>query len=788
MVHHNSGKTTVGAAEAVYRLLGIHPYKKTHRPPIKLWACSQDLPGKVKPKPDGSQETHKQLEQLRKWIPKEALRGGAWEKSFSPGEMTLSLANGALVVFKGYDQGPLKFESDAVHAIWLDEEPDDPNIWTSCLTRLADFKGQWWMTFTPVLSLYGKGWVQRLWEARNDPNCQYECFELFPKQNKHLSADTLEQIYANLTEEERRVREEGAFALLGGRVLAELTPDHYFDPYELWDAPIPPAGYRHWCVIDPGGVNATAGLFGSADDWGNVYLWGEHYVKDQLPEYHVTSLHAMWRVYCDYWGEEPPIEVLMDPAGWSVERTLARGKIDASVRDEYERAAKAIGATWLDPRKANNEDRFAWRVKRYLAHYRLWISKELQWWRWEAERWRRVLPAGGTRAQEHPEPEAPIDRDDHLMSCFVAGTLVETESGPRPIETLKPGDRVWTREGLRPVQAAWETGKRSVITVRFSDGKYFTATPDHPVWVEGRGWVSVDSLRYRDKIQVWQSPKSSSLMASSSGVIPTPRGERIGSTTIQRSTSECKGWAGFTKRFGNRLMVLFQTAITSITRMATRLITRWRTWSAFPQATICESIIWGFARTGSVPICFASSHWLLRGQSGELLLLKGKLNFERMVGKLPGVASAVCSSANGVTSLSRPLLPGPIASAQTTAGRNPEKPLVWMMRIGCAATAAIHSASTAIRRLWAAPVSVVGVSPEPQEQVVYNLQVADTPEYFANGVLVHNCSRYLLNELPDPLPQPEEPQPITWERIVQEHQELLLKRRHSDGGEMGTEW
>ena len=26
-----------------------------------------------------------------------------------------------------------------------------------------------------------------------------------------------------------------------------------------------------------------------------------------------------------------------------------------------------------------------------------------------------------------------------------------------------------------------------------------------------------------------------------------------------------------------------------------------------------------------------------------------------------------------------------------------------------------------------------------QESVVYNLQVANKPEYFANGILVHNC-------------------------------------------------
>lgn len=45
------------------------------------------------------------------------------------------------------------------------------------------------------------------------------------------------------------------------------------------------------------------------------------------------------------------------------------------------------------------------------------------------------------------------------------------------------------------------------------------------------------------------------------------------------------------------------------------------------------------------------------------------------------------------------------------------------------------------------------VSPLGRRAPVYNLQVAGTPEYFANGVLVHNCLRYLfaggLQHVPD---------------------------------------
>lgn len=49
------------------------------------------------------------------------------------------------------------------------------------------------------------------------------------------------------------------------------------------------------------------------------------------------------------------------------------------------------------------------------------------------------------------------------IPCFVAGTMIETDSGPRPVEDLELGDLVMTRDdGLQPVR--W-VGRRSVAAV-----------------------------------------------------------------------------------------------------------------------------------------------------------------------------------------------------------------------------------------------------------------------------------------------------------------------------------
>lgn len=418
---NRGGKTVVGAAETAFRLLGEHPHKPVHRAPIKAWICSQDLPGKVKPKADGEQETHKQLEQLRRWIPRDALRGGSWERSFSPGEMTLSLANGSLAVFKGYDQGLLKFESDAIHWAWFDEEPDDKRIWTSTLLRLADYDGQWMITATPVLSLQGKGWLEDLWEDRAELACGYETHQLYSYSNPYLDGAVLDQLFGNLTEEEKQVRAYGAFARLGGRVLSEFDPRrHLVDDY------LPGRDLPHWLVIDPG-WNTAAHLFAVADSRGRLTLYDELYARQMPIPQRMAILHALWMAH-----GRPEIDVIVDSAAF--EKTRQGGTEHETRSDvaEYLDAAMRIGATWFNPRRCIKADSYAYRVKRYLANDFLFVCRGLRWWQWEQERWTRQKEREGPTATERPVPDAPIKRYDHLLDC--TRYLINELPDPFPIE------------------------------------------------------------------------------------------------------------------------------------------------------------------------------------------------------------------------------------------------------------------------------------------------------------------------------------------------------------------
>lgn len=111
-----------------------------------------------------------------------------------------------------------------------------------------------------------------------------------------------------------------------------------------------------------------------------------------------------------------------------------------------------------------------------------------------------------------PDPDVltygTVNPGDSGLACFAAGTLIDTASGERPVEMIKPGDLVMTRDdGLQPVR--W-VGSKTVrghgryAPVRIAAGTHgairdVLVSPQHRILVSG--W-QVELLFGEDEVLV----------------------------------------------------------------------------------------------------------------------------------------------------------------------------------------------------------------------------------------------------------------------------------------------
>lgn len=94
-----------------------------------------------------------------------------------------------------------------------------------------------------------------------------------------------------------------------------------------------------------------------------------------------------------------------------------------------------------------------------------------------------------------------------IDECFPAGTMVETEHGPMPIERIVEGRlpvRVWSHgeKGLvlKAVTRYVKTSSERLVRVRHSEGE-FVCTANHRIWTE-EGYVAAENLEAGTKLRV----------------------------------------------------------------------------------------------------------------------------------------------------------------------------------------------------------------------------------------------------------------------------------------------
>lgn len=298
---NRSGKTDSAVVEVIWWATDTHPWLK--RPaawgkgPIQCRFVVVDI---VK----GVEKII--LPKLKRWCATSDLVNGSWEESWDNRTLTLTLANGSTIEFLTHGMDLDRHGGVPLHLVAFDEEPPQA-IFNENMMRLIDYDGMWIMSATPV---NGIGWTfDLLWEpAISGENPHVETFQLKQSDNPYLQADVASRskFYVGMSEEERSIREEGAFVARSGLVFPNFATTTHVLP-----EPFQPHREAKWySSVDFGINNPTAWLWTVAYEDGRIVTFAEHYSGDLTTPEHAAIVLAREKD----WKRTPDVRV-GDPAG-----------------------------------------------------------------------------------------------------------------------------------------------------------------------------------------------------------------------------------------------------------------------------------------------------------------------------------------------------------------------------------------------------------------------------------------------------------------------------------------
>lgn len=327
----------------------------------------------------------------------------------------------------------------------------------------------------------------------------------------------------------------------------------------------------------------------------------------------------------------------------------------------------------------------------------------------------------------------PIDMWNH---CFTGDTLILTEEGLKRIDSIQIGDKVMTSKGYRKVTHLFTQGCRLVRVVRFDFGNFaieIQATPEHKFKTK-KGWKELQKLTTSDTIYL-----SKSLM------------ERNITFIMEKDISH-EVHIDCTETYGSSIMDISQRDFTSIIKMRTLKIIELRTlnWSRGEN-------IYGFMRKSIykmkhilqklVRICTKhqklQKNGIIQQKEENGIDYKGlkSLEIEQKKNTLASVVEVNSARKHSVFQ----------NSVQIDAKANGEEIMDLIMKKGHVSTVVRPSLQTNIAKndfvveFVAKSISTL----KEYEQPTYDIEVEDMHEFFANGILVHNCidaTRYVILE------------------------------------------
>lgn len=380
-------------------------------------------------------------------------------KEFRAGKGEVEFKNNAEIIFRSADE-PERLRGPNLAWFYIDEAAlVDHMAWKIMVGRLRQigFNHRGWIATTPK----GFNWIYR--EFAQKPRKDYALIFCSSRDNPFLPSDFVSTLEASYVGAFAKQEIEGLFVAFEGLVFQNFSRFVH-----VIDVPNDKQFKEIVYGIDWGFSHPSVCLAVGFDGDGRAYVLEEIYQRGLVaPDFirlvkDLQKKHGKGRTFAD--PSEPGLIQEFNNKGVYVEN--ANNEVMAGIQ----RVAAALGFQ-KDKRPGLFVDRSCVNTIMEFESYRYPEGKD-------------------GKAMK----DAPLKIFD---DCLVAGTLIETSKGPKPIETVKKGDLVLTRKGYKKVKRSWMVSKSSeVFTAKFSDGRELTGTDDHRVWVKGRGWIELDALRY----------------------------------------------------------------------------------------------------------------------------------------------------------------------------------------------------------------------------------------------------------------------------------------------------
>jgi PBSX family phage terminase large subunit len=327
----------------------------------------------------------------------------------------------------------------------------------------------------------------------------------------------------------------------------------------------------------------------------------------------------------------------------------------------------------------------------------------------------------------------------HMLSCFVGETFIMTDNGNKRIDEIKIGENVLTRNGYKKVLNVWNNGYRQVKEYQIGDVKV-TCTPEHKFYTKEKDFIEIylivcgtfcildeNNLVCEKKL----SPITDLDLLSTQELKETNHIIQDGLKSVKEiGEKQDYMFINTNAKSGKYLKgTLFTTLITILK------ITKQAILSLKPKASTCQTIV----KNG------------LMNKKQKCLKIFSKKQFQQQLNENEvkqrgkGVNNMQKISGLDILHMDNIIAKYAIRNLQKKQSNN-----VFALTIANQHTGGNWDLKTHKEYAQFATMNLQCINTPQQKHAqknvknVYDLEIEDEHEFFANGILVHNCSRYFI--------------------------------------------